>query len=191
MSHLRTFIRNDSELSFVFNLDPAQFMIQFAGFPGAVVGTLQTEQCLQYVRDFQPDIVLIFVGTCDIYKSSESPESVATQLYKLVEACRSVTPLRDIIVIQTLHRIPPSIPVKYPVDCHWFNARVDELNHRLHESLPDHNSKLWRLKGFWSEASQLTVYADDGTHLSPLGNRKLFNSVRAAIVTFTKTIDNE
>lgn len=182
VSNLRTFIRHESELSFSFNLDPARFLIQFSAFPGARTSTLKSDKCLESVQDFEPDIVILFVGTCDIYNATESPNSVAEQICSLAETLNSRMNVKQVIVMQTVHRILAQIATRYPVNCAWFNTRVDALNLKLRRQLPSHYAKLWKLKGFWSTASQGTAFSLDGTHLSRLGNKKMFNNVRAAIV---------
>lgn len=79
--------------------------------------------------------------------------------------------------------------MRYPVHCPWYNARVDKTNTKLHDDLvAKPYAALWRLKGFWSKACQETVFAADGTHLSPLGNRKLYNNLRAAMVSHAKDL---
>lgn len=126
------------------------------------------------------------MGTCDIYDIGESPESIAAHICQFVDFLWGHAGVEQVVVLQTLHRIPSTVPVNYPVDCMWFNARVDAVNIQLHDYLAPRT--LWRLKGFWSVASQQTAFAADGIHLSPAGNRKLFSNVRAAMITHSREL---
>ena len=93
------------------------------------------------------------------------------------------------IVLQTLHRLSPSVFTRCPVDTVMYDTRVDVMNMRLINSL-NHarrgRSFLWRLSGFWSPSCQGRRFALDGCHLSAEGQLRLVIDVRAALVAILR-----
>ena len=119
----------------------------------------------------------------------QSPISVASAIRDFVDTLLFVHGIPQFIVLQTLHRHSPTCHTRYPVDIHWFNNRVDDLNSLLIDWLnspPHGRAYLWRLKGFWSPECIRTNFADDGCHLSPRGQHRFFNNIRAAVVAALK-----
>lgn len=162
-------------------------MVQYSGYSGATVSILR--QRLEVVYDFNPDIVVLVIGTNDIYRPDISPRSVAHSIVDLVDTLLFVAQVQKVIVLQVLHRLSPSVHTRYPVDVDWFNVRVDELNSLLMENLnkQEHNrSYLWRMKGFWSSACKHQNFSSDGCHLSNAGQLRLINNIRAAVVAALK-----
>lgn len=65
--------------------------------------------------------------------------------------------VKQVIVCQILHRLPPKRPIKYEIDVDWFNERCDELNVYLDSYFKDDNMEdvmFWRHSGFWSPDSK-------------------------------------
>ncbi|KAH3833698.1 hypothetical protein DPMN_107010 [Dreissena polymorpha] len=186
--HLKDFIRHDSTLRFNLNLH-GHPLVQYSGFSGARVETLHHR--LTEISDFEPEIVVLIIGTNDIYDSSCSILSVANKIEDLVRTLLFELNVRYVVVMQCLHRCTPQVSSKYPVDTIWFNNRVDSLNLLLSErlrSVLDSRACLWRLKGFWTISSKERNFAKDGCHLSSQGQRQLYRNIRAAVVAATKRI---
>ncbi|KAH3711068.1 hypothetical protein DPMN_070567 [Dreissena polymorpha] len=186
VKRLKDFIRQDPSLRYDLGLTGSP-MIQYSGFPGATVDCLRNK--LQDILDFVPDIVILVVGTNDIYNPNQSPLSVASAIRDFVDTLLFVHGIPRVIVLQTLHRHSPTCHTRYPVDIHWFNNRVDDLNSLLIDWLnspPHGRAYLWRLKGFWSPECIRTNFADDGCHLSPRGQHIFFHNIRAAVVAALK-----
>ena len=165
VTHLKKYIR-EADGAFHLNIQGPP-LIQYSGFPGATVSSLRDN--LDVVSDFNPNIVVLVVGTNDIYKSVNTPVTVSQQIVDLVDTLLFVLGVDKVIVLQTLHRYVSLRYSRYPVDPQWYNPRVDELN-LLSANLnnaPHRRSYLWRLKGFWSHTR--TMFADDGCHLSQAG----------------------
>ena len=182
VKRLREFIRQSASIHFHMNLQGPP-LVQYSGFPGASIKTLRDN--LDVVADFGPDILVLVVGTIDIYNDRETPQTVAQGVCDLVDTLLFVTEVPKVIVLQTLHRVAPSIPTRYPVDDVKFNSKVDELNMLLIDRLnhtDHHRSYLWRMKGFWSPTCKHSNFAADGCHLSDAGQLRLISNVRAAIV---------
>lgn len=182
VSRLKDFIRYDSSLRYDLGLAGCP-VIQYSGFPGATVDRLHSK--LQKILDFNPDIVILVIGTNDLYQPHQSPLSVASAIRDLVDTILYVDGISQVIVLQTLHRHLPTCQTRYPVDPQWFNTRVDEMNRLLIQwlnSSPNGRTYLWRLKGFWSPDCILSNFAEDGCHLSSRGLLRFFNNIRAAVV---------
>ena len=178
---LRDFISDNDTASFTWDLHGPP-LIQYSGFPGANVDRLRSK--LDYVEDFEPDIVFLFIGTNDLYRTSSSPSSVAQDIINLVGKLLELG-INKVIVVSITHRCEPSTKTRFPVDISWFNNRVDETNgflsDLLHLQYPS-KTYFWKLKGFWSEQAKKKVFAPDGCHLSPTGQSKLLFNLRAAAV---------
>jgi lysophospholipase L1-like esterase len=186
VKRLKDYIQNDSSQRHDLNLQ-GNALVQYSGFPGATVKELRRH--LEVVSDFSPDILVLIIGTIDIYNSDVTPESVARDIENLIDTLLFVIGVGKVIVLQVLHRQVPLSHTRYPVDVDWFNARVDNLNSHLIEMLnrTGHGrSYLWRMKGFWSPASKQQNFADDGCHLSSAGQLRLITNVRAAVVAALK-----
>ncbi|XP_052262097.1 uncharacterized protein LOC127865977 [Dreissena polymorpha] len=79
--HLKDLIRHDSTLRFNLNLQ-GHPLVQYSGFSGARVETLHHR--LTEISDFEPEIVVLIIGTNDIYDSSCSILSVANKIEDLM-----------------------------------------------------------------------------------------------------------
>jgi hypothetical protein len=71
---------------------------------------------LDEVGDFQPIILLLVIGTNNIFNPKESPESVATHICDLVDMLLFVIGVEKRIVFQTLHRLNSMGQSRYHVD---------------------------------------------------------------------------
>ncbi|KAH3726545.1 hypothetical protein DPMN_052412 [Dreissena polymorpha] len=179
---LKDYIQNDSSQRRYLNLQ-GNALVQYFGFPGATVKELTRH--LEVVSDFSPNILVLIIGTIDIYNSDVTQESVAQDIENLIDTLLFVIGVGEVIVLQVLHRQVPLSHTRYPVDVDWFNAHVDNLNSHLIEMLnrTGHGrSYLWRMKGFWSHASKQQNFADEGCHLPSAGQLRLITNVRAAVV---------
>ena len=143
-------------------------MIQYSGYSGARVSTLRTH--LDDVKDFEPDIVILIIGTNDLSDARKSPEAVCAEITDLIDLL--LCTVGFVIIAQIFHRTLPTKPTRYPVQLDWFNNRVDEVNHRLQEScthIYNGRARLWKCKGFWSDSAKALSFCADGCHLSNHG----------------------
>lgn len=183
---LKSYIKSSSDASFHFNLE-GHPLVQYSGYPGAIVDRLMTK--LEHISDFAPDIVLLVVGSNDIYDCFVDPEDVAAKIMNLASSIHIQCRVQIVIVAQITHRCPPSVTIRYRVDTSIYNGRVDTLNRSLHRLSGLHSwCRFWRLKGFWAPGVKASVFAPDGCHLSDAGNRKLYTNFRAAIITTIRSL---
>ena len=119
IAHFKRFIRtNASDFDYNLNLDKREVMIQFSGYPGASVEAL-IQRGLPDVYDFEPDLVILDIGTNDL--SSSPPETVTNAIVSLVNSLLCIPYVKKEFVLQVLHRFTPTVPVRYKVDINIFN----------------------------------------------------------------------
>ena len=184
ISHFKRFVKASRPyFNFSLNLDPREVMVQYSSLPGANVQSLRDSR-LTDVKDFEPDIVILQIGTNDLADPKCTHDMLVYARKDLVDTLLYTYHVRYVAVLQILHRFPSTVPTKYKVDIVSFNGKVDLSNDLLSKVLLliDH-CRFWRHKGFWGEQQSQTV-APDGVHLSsPFGQKRYFYSLRAVIVS--------
>ena len=182
VSRIKRFIREEPSLKYDLGLQ-GNPLIQFSGYPGATIDRLREK--LEVVSDFSPDILIILIGTNDIYDINLTVDGIVDRLCDMVDYSLHFLQVPKVVVGQILHRCTPSVRSRYPVDREWFNDRVDTVNLLLSTTLPvrfPNKAFLWRMKGFWSKESKENNFCADGCHLSRDGQFKLLSNLRAATV---------
>ncbi|KAH3816947.1 hypothetical protein DPMN_118472 [Dreissena polymorpha] len=100
VKRLKDFIRDDPSLRYDLGLTGSP-MIQCTGFPGATVDRFRNN--LEDIVDFIPDIVVLVIGTNDIYDQNQSTLSVASAIRDFANTLLFVHGIQQVIVLQTLH----------------------------------------------------------------------------------------
>ena len=163
-------------------------MVQYSSLPGANVQSLRDSR-LTDVKDFEPDIVILQIGTNDLADPKCTHDMLVSARKDLVDTLLYTYHVRYVAVLQILHRFPSTVPTKNKVDIVSFNEKVDLSNDLLSKELLliDH-CRFWRHKGFWGEQQSQTI-APDGVRLSnPFGQKRYFYSLRAVIVSIIKEL---
>lgn len=189
ISHFKRFVKaSRKNFNFSLNLDPHEVMVQYSSLPGANVQTLRDNR-LSDVKDFEPDIVILQIGTNDLADSQCTHDMLVSAIKDLVDTLLYTYHVRYVAVLQILHRFPATVPTKHKVDIVSFNEKVDLSNDLLSkELLLIDRCRFWRHKGFWGEQQSQTI-APDGVHLSnPFGQKRYFYSLRAVIVSIIKEL---
>ena len=75
VQHLRNFTRCTEGFHPQLNLD-SSVLVQYSGLSGATVSRVKAN--LEVVEDFEPHLVILLIGTNNLFKDKETPESVAT-----------------------------------------------------------------------------------------------------------------
>jgi lysophospholipase L1-like esterase len=181
---------NDHRVTFNFNLDSEEISILYKGYSGATIPRVHSRG-LPYVAAKHPDIVFLQTASNDLCQRDRSVDDIFRDLVNLVITLRYSLNIKRVIVLQVLHRLPPTRRIRYAVDTVWFNSRADELNHRMDNYLKGvPGAQFYRLKGFWTESCKASAFEDDGVHLNVNGNRKYYNNLRAALVSALKSLAN-
>ena len=177
---LKDYIKQSDNLTFSLNLQQPT-LVQYSGFPGASVDRLQ--QNLDVIQDFQPNLVILIIGTNDLCSPTTTPEQLAADIAKLANNIICIGVSR-VLVLPILYRQSSQRPSRYHVDIPWFNERVHQVNGKLADAMKHiERARMWKIKGFWSDEAQTSAFAADGVHLSDEGNRKLYNNIRMAVVS--------
>ena len=93
------------------------------------------------------------------------------------------------MVLQILHRLEPSRPVRHYVDPEWFNPRADDANITMRQLLKDNDKAiLWNHKGFWDYDYLASALKPDGTHIADAAQWKYIRNIRSAIVSAIKVL---
>ena len=189
ISHFKRFLKtNLNTFSYSINLNPREVMVQYASCPGATVEKLE-RTCMSDVEDFEPDVVVLQIGTNDLADPTCTPEKLVKKITGLVRTLLTTYKVKYVAVLQILHRFPSSRPTRHKVDVPTFNKKVDDANDLLTKSLSGvPGCRFWRHKGFWGAHQRATI-ANDGVHISQsFGQRRYFYSIRAVAVSSLKTL---
>jgi lysophospholipase L1-like esterase len=126
-------------------------------------------------------VVLLQVGSNDLYQLNKSVQEIEQKLIGLVLALKYCYHVQRVAVLQILHRQWSRRRIRYQVDIPWFNDRVDTLNTFFRNYFEEDRVEcvqFWRHSGFWSPENQELVYTNDGVHLNEVyGYTKYYNSV--------------
>jgi hypothetical protein len=135
---LKCFLRDKVQLRFYLNLSSFP-LVQYSGYSGAVVGTLRSN--LTDIVDFLHDIVVLVIGTNDLFSPEITTVYLTSLIFDLVDSLIFICCVKKIAVCQILHRQPTSTG-RWIVNTEWFNNRVDETNNLLSSRIqmlpPDH-----------------------------------------------------
>ena len=186
--------RDSDEHNVTLNLSQQEFLIQFSGRRGASIPQIRAD--LEIVADFQPDICILQAGTNDIgskpgeFTDSDWDEMIAGKLYALAQHLVQAFKIKRVVIMQILHRIHPSRPVRYPVNIDWFNARCNRINQLLCAlAQDDERVRFWKHKGLFQLEQLKAALSTDGTHLNNwVGYPKYFKNIRAAVVSMKKEL---
>jgi lysophospholipase L1-like esterase len=187
VTRLKSFIPTNDKFNYKLNLhQPA--LVQYSGYSGANIAKLRDN--LETIEDFQPHIVIVVIGTNDLYDNSNTPQSVTQQIMDLVDSLLFRYDVQKVIICPVLHRIEPTVRTRWPVHVPSFNRRVDETNTLLQQACTQcthERAIFWRFKGFWSEEAKSQVFAADGVHLSNRGQIRFYQNLRGAVVSLLKS----
>ena len=102
VSGLKRFIRTDERFKYNFNLQqPA--LVQYSGYSGARISTLRAN--MQVVEDYQPHILILLVGTNDIYDVDLSPETLVKQIMARVDGIISLPKVQKCFISYGTHKM--------------------------------------------------------------------------------------
>ena len=115
ISHFKRFVKNNqTHFTYSLNLDPSEVMVQYSSFPGATVTAIRKKR-LSDVEDFDPDMVILQIGTNDLADDQCTHEILISAITDLVDTLLYTYHVRYVAVLQILHRFPPTVPTKHKV----------------------------------------------------------------------------
>lgn len=159
-------------------ISPGKLNTYFVGRRGLTVPRAYDH--FHWVRELQPDLVFLQIGENDLDNERESRQTAPHVLAgEIVELAGEVARISGgkVICGQLLPRVKPRSPS--------FNTDIHETNERLKDILGcDREARMWYRPhhGFWKEKSPTGLHAEDGVHLNVVGQKKLYYSVRSAVL---------
>ena len=158
-----------------------EVLFQFRG--GAHIPDIS--QLFRQSAGFNPDIVVIDIGTNDLFNNTSTPShTLALQLYNLAKHLVNHHGVRHVIILEVLPRTTwgrYGAPKSFSSRVCRFNAMVKSLVSKSNHSTP---VSFWFHKGISANVSQFIL---DGCHLNPTGLTKYIKSVRRAVLLQTRT----
>ena len=148
------------------NFDLTDVKVELFGVGGRTVDKIKQYDLVNVSR-FAPDIVILEIGTNDLCNAP--PETVASQIDKLVELLLNHFSVRVVGVCEVIKRAKPV-----------FNEKVEVLNQYLSIVIDNPKAFVWRHKSLDSRSHDLLL--EDGVHLNPYGQYLLYRSYRGAIL---------
>ena len=172
---LKSFLTAKYSLAFLTNLQLGDDLdIRWHGIGGRTVAkTIKYD--LGVVASFAPNIVILQLGTNDL--TSLSAVQAGSAIEDFTRLLFESFGVNLICVYQTIYRRNASS----------FNSQVNLLTQYLKVVLePIPYVVYWRHRGFWNCKSRFL--ARDGVHLNPLGQHKLFRSLRGVVLRCLKAV---
>ena len=126
---------------------------------------------LAKIRSTAPNIVILELGSNDLWDKDSDHESIALSIIALAELLRTDLKLRFVVVCEVIAQLMEPF-------C-GYNQKAAQTNGHLKESLCETpETKCWQHRGL-IQPSNNAVYAPDGIHLNSMGNKAL---IRGAIL---------
>ena len=164
-------------------------MIQYSDRRGGSLATFHQHQ-LESVQDFEPHIVVLQLGSNDLCNKQTSVEEFTKGYHLIIKDLTTTYKVQRVVVLQILHRLEPSRPVRYFVDPIWFYPWVDD-NITLRELLKGSDQAvLWNHKGFWDHDYLASALMDDSVHIADAAQLKYIRNIRAALVSAIKHLES-
>ena len=158
--------------------------VKFYGLSGMDITVARRH--LFAIKLHRPDIVVLELGTNDLCSAVDTVDTIGNEMHSIACTIRDEFRVQHVVVSQILRReCAPNYRNKGKMTLETFNARVSELNDFLYHAFREENHiTFWAHKGMW--CSELPLLNTDGVHLNENGNKKLYRSLRGAIVHATK-----
>ena len=98
---------------------------------------------------FEPDIVVLQLGSNDLCSPEQSVGNFTDSYHSVINELITEYGVLRVVVLQILHMLEPSRPVRHYVEAEWFYPRADDANITLRQLLKDNDKAiLWNHKGF-------------------------------------------
>ena len=168
IKRLKQFVRNNSndfDLDFQISLP---VLIRWHGVGGRTVEKTLTFDT-HVLHSFRPDVVILQLGSNDLV--TLSPLRVGSAIDEFVHFLHDSCGVQLVCVCQTIRRFSAEA----------FNTKVGMLTRYLRVVLdPIPYAMFWGHRGFWQAKDNF--YTPDGVHLNSRGQRKLYRSLRGAVL---------
>ena len=161
------------------NLNLDQCVVQYYGVGGATVASLLHDFRLrEKLEEFRPDVVILQIGGNDVCETNVGPETIAC---RIVDFSEKIGQFRSVKAVVTCELFPRLSPRNISAELYEFRRNI--MNNMISVML-EHTSDCFFL--FWKHLrlthSPLPIFLRDGTHLSFIGQKKFYRSIRLSIL---------
>ena len=177
VKNLNRFLRENHGDYHNLGFDYSRAHVHWLGIGGMRVDQARGEQLIAVER-VRPDIVYVELGTVDMTNPKLGPEEIGSEIHELALDMIALG-VKKVIVGEIIHREGKGIPRRML----YVNQRVNIANLYLSAVLGPQftpKARFWRHKRFWHSAYPLLK--KDGVHPNTLGSRRLFRSIRGAVL---------
>jgi hypothetical protein len=131
------------------------------------------------INKFQPDVVVLQIGSSDVGNIENSVENVGSAMKYLIDMLYDMNVLH--VIVGLLFNRNWVLP-KRGLTVYQYNERGYDLNCELDKmaSCCDHKLTFWVRRGL--PYPSCPILKTDGVHLNDEGNRRLLTSVRGALL---------
>ncbi|XP_013405905.1 uncharacterized protein LOC106170559 isoform X2 [Lingula anatina] len=171
------------------NLDPGTFQIEFYGKGGAQLDHFLTKDDF-LERTQNKDLIFFQVGGNDVRGSPYDISRIVDKVSMLTLRILEVNPKAVIIWGQLLFRATPScgyLPTKTDED--RYNTYIIRTNEAL-KKLSKEEGNMYFLRHVGATRNWRSILKGDGVHMNESGNIMLWRSIRGAILTTNKKLEN-
>ena len=153
------------------------YVVQLQGINGGFVNSIY--KYLLDIKSFQPDIVFLQIGSNDIGDGNNSVSNVLVALELLIELLLS---FKVKIVFFGLVPYRTRVLPRRGLTLHQYNERVYSLNYRFYNIVCKFTSNVvhWIHRGI--QFPNVNILNTDGVHFNKEGNKRLFLSIRGALL---------
>ncbi|XP_062613677.1 uncharacterized protein LOC134275411 [Saccostrea cucullata] len=180
-SFIRRLERSLGQIEGCFNnlgLDLSLCTVYFYGISGGRLDSLEVDSVfIEKLRTYGPDIIVIQLGGNDMSMTAVRPEVFACRLIEWVSSLTSrFCFIKNIVVCELFIRAKPR-----QVSVEMYESKRRIVNQMLKDMLEDYpNLTFWRHLRLMQ--SPLAILCGDGVHLSVIGTKKFYRSLRLAVL---------
>jgi lysophospholipase L1-like esterase len=159
-----------------YHLEYDQVNVKHLGKGGKTV-TYARYMDLSEVSQYKPHIVYIELGSNDLSKKNGQPEVIASELHEFANDLLGIGVIQ-VIIGQVLHRKGRGIPHRLGS----YNLRVTTFNNickALFDSSISPGCYFWQHISLYKKEHTIQR---DGVHLTDIGQKRLFRSIRGALL---------
>lgn len=178
IGRLKCILGRSEDIKQNFGLDLEQCVVKLCGLSGGTLDRFQRDaNVYSVIQSFRPRVIIAQIGGNDICSVRMKPEVFACDLIEWLEALlKQFTFLDSVFICEVFIRTRPR-----HIDAQTYETRRIIINQMLKDMCEVHSSIM-----YWKHLrlmhSPLQIISDDGVHLSRIGNKKFYRSLRLAIM---------
>ena len=169
---------------------PDDVLMFYHGDGGASIDRLNQEDNLEHVERIAPEVVIIEAGTNDLDSGCFGPQVLELKLESLIRELKDRR-VRFIVVNQVLYRgeaaYKEMTKKERTIAMKLFQCKTVSFNNLCEKKINAMSNCMYKKHpGLWKEIEQCVN--KHGVHLNDVGHKKLFNSLRSAVIRVKRKI---